>query len=82
MPTDRCPHDTQLDSMDCGPTCLRMIARYYGRRYSLETLRDKAFITREGVSMGLCQNKSSKTFFTKSWNKFQTASYSALFACQ
>ena len=47
------PHYTQLDSMDCGPTCLRMIARYYGRRYSLETLRDKAFITREeGVSRG------------------------------
>ena len=51
MTTDRFPHYTQLDSMDCGPSCLRMIARYYGRRYSLETLRDKAFITREGVSM-------------------------------
>jgi hypothetical protein len=24
------PLFTQLDSMDCGPTCLRMIARYYG----------------------------------------------------
>ena len=41
----------QLDSMDCGPTCLRMIAKYYGRSYSLQTLREKAFITREGVSM-------------------------------
>ena len=51
MQIDRFPHYTQLDSMDCGPTCLRMIAKYYGRRYSLETLRDKAFITREGVSM-------------------------------
>lgn len=45
------PHYTQLDSMDCGPTCLRMIAKYYGRSYSLQTLRKKAFITREGVSM-------------------------------
>lgn len=51
MTINRFPHYIQLDSMDCGPTCLRMIARYYGRRYSLETLRDKAFITREGVSM-------------------------------
>ena len=51
MPIDWFPHYTQLDSMDCGPTCLRMIAKYYGRRYSLDTLRDKAFITREGVSM-------------------------------
>ncbi|MDR1763361.1 MAG: peptidase domain-containing ABC transporter, partial [Dysgonamonadaceae bacterium] len=45
------PHYTQLDSMDCGPTCLRMIAKHYGRTYSLQTLREKSFITREGVSM-------------------------------
>lgn len=37
--------------MDCGPTCLRMIARYYGKSYSLQELRKKSFITREGVSM-------------------------------
>ncbi|MCC8200130.1 MAG: peptidase domain-containing ABC transporter [Tannerellaceae bacterium] len=47
----RFPHYTQLDAMDCGPTCLRMIAKYYGRSYSLQTLRERAFITREGVSM-------------------------------
>jgi ATP-binding cassette subfamily B protein len=41
----------QLDSMDCGPTCLRMIARHYGRSYTLQNLREKSFITREGVSM-------------------------------
>ena len=45
------PHYHQLDSVDCGPTCLRMIARYYGRSYTLETLRERSFITREGVSM-------------------------------
>jgi ATP-binding cassette, subfamily B, bacterial len=45
------PHYKQLDAMDCGPTCLRMIARYYGRTYTLQTLREKSFITREGVSM-------------------------------
>ena len=37
--------------MDCGPTCLRMVAAFYGRHYSLEGLREKSFITREGVSM-------------------------------
>lgn len=37
--------------MDCGPTCLRMIARHYGRSYSLQELRKKSYITREGVSM-------------------------------
>ena len=41
----------QLDAMDCGPTCLRMVAKHYGKHYSLETLRQKSFIGREGVSM-------------------------------
>ncbi len=41
----------QLDAMDCGPTCLRMIAKYYGQSFSVQYLREKSFITREGVSM-------------------------------
>ena len=45
------PHYIQHDVMDCGPTCLRMVAAFYGRHYSLEGLREKSFITREGVSM-------------------------------
>jgi len=44
-------HYTQLDTMDCGPSCLRMIALYYGKSYTLETLRERCFITREGVSL-------------------------------
>ena len=47
----RFPHYIQLDAMDCGPSCLRMIAKYYGKTYSLQTLRARSFITREGVSM-------------------------------
>ena len=45
------PYYKQLDSMDCGPTCLRMIARHYGRSYSLQNLRERCHITREGVSL-------------------------------
>lgn len=45
------PLFTQLDLMDCGPTCLRMIAKYYGRNFSLQFLRERSFITRLGVSM-------------------------------
>lgn len=37
--------------MDCGPTCLRIVAAFYGRSYSLENLRERCHITREGVSM-------------------------------
>ncbi len=45
------PFYHQLDAMDCGPTCLRMIAKYFGKSYSLEFLREKCFISREGVSL-------------------------------
>ncbi len=45
------PFYHQHDAMDCGPSCLRMIAKHYGKIYSLEFLRNKSFITREGVSL-------------------------------
>ncbi len=45
------PFIQQPDAMDCGPTCLQMIARHYGRNYTLQTLRDRCNITRAGVSM-------------------------------
>ena len=45
------PHYRQLDAMDCGATCLRMIAKYYGRLYTAQTLRQLSSITREGVSL-------------------------------
>ena len=37
--------------MDCGPTCLRMVAKYYGRSVSLDYLRNKSQYGKEGVSM-------------------------------
>lgn len=45
------PHYTQHDAMDCGPTCLRMVAKHYGKHYNLQTLRERSHITREGVSL-------------------------------
>lgn len=37
--------------MDCGPTCLYMISRYYGRVFSMEKLRELTEIGKEGVSL-------------------------------
>lgn len=37
--------------MDCGPTCLRMVAKHFGRSISLQKLRDLTETTREGVSL-------------------------------
>ena len=45
------PSYHQLDSMDCGPTCLRIIAAHYGRIWPLQTLRERCHISREGVSL-------------------------------
>lgn len=47
----RFPFFYQHDTMDCGPTCLRMVAAHYGRTYSLEGLREQSHFTREGVSL-------------------------------
>jgi len=41
----------QLDSMDCGPTCLRMVAKHYGKSYTLPYLREKCYIDKAGVSL-------------------------------
>ncbi|MEY4905572.1 MAG: toxin determinant, partial [Bacteroidota bacterium] len=48
---DTFPFYKQLDAMDCGATCLRMVARHYGRFYSLEQLREMTHLDREGVSL-------------------------------
>lgn len=37
--------------MDCGPTCLRMVAKHYGRSVNMELLRQQAQISKEGVSL-------------------------------
>lgn len=59
------PHYKQHDAMDCGPTCLRMIAAFYGRHYSLERLRLKSRITKEGVSLlGVSEAAESLGFRT------------------
>ena len=45
------PFFRQLDSMDCGPSCLRMIAKYYGKSFSIQQLREKSYILRTGVNL-------------------------------
>lgn len=51
MRKNKFPFFRQLDYRDCGPTCLRMVAKHYGKTFSREFLRDKAGITRVGVTM-------------------------------
>ncbi len=46
------PFFKQLDYRDCGPTCLRMVAKFYGKNLSREYLRERAGITKIGVTLG------------------------------
>lgn len=41
----------QLNAMDCGPTCLRMAARHYGKHYNADTLRQMSGFSKAGVSL-------------------------------
>lgn len=45
------PYFIQHDAMDCGPTCLRMIAKYYGKDIPIIKIRNLTNIDREGVSL-------------------------------
>ncbi len=50
--------------MDCGPTCLRMVAKYYGQSYGIQPLR-AAEIGKEGVNLlGIAQAAESIGFKT------------------
>ncbi|OFY62300.1 MAG: ABC transporter ATP-binding protein [Bacteroidetes bacterium RBG_13_43_22] len=59
------PFVKQPDAMDCGPACLKMVSAFYRKNFSLETIRRKCFITREGVSfLGLSEAADSLGFKT------------------
>lgn len=45
------PFYKQPDSKDCGPTCLRIISKHYGKLISLKEIREISETTREGSSL-------------------------------
>lgn len=61
------PFFKQPGLMDCGPTCLRIVAKHYGKHFSLQSLREKAQIGREGVNLlGISEAAEMVGFRTKS----------------
>jgi ATP-binding cassette subfamily B protein len=47
----RYPFIAQQSSADCGITCLAMIGQYWGKRFSLNELRNLADVKRTGISL-------------------------------
>ena len=45
------PYYPQPDAKDCGPTCLRIISKYFGKSISLQQIRQLSETTREGSSL-------------------------------
>lgn len=45
------PFYKQQDAMDCGPTCMRMVAKFYGKTIAVQKIRQTTQISKEGVSL-------------------------------
>ncbi|WP_313240711.1 peptidase domain-containing ABC transporter [Sphingobacterium multivorum] len=45
------PHYKQMDMMDCGATCLRMVFKFYGQLVSIHKIRKLCQTTKNGVNM-------------------------------
>ena len=59
----RFPTYIQADSKDCGPTCLKIISKYYGKTLNIQQLRDLSETTREGSNLLLLSNAAEKIGF-------------------
>lgn len=57
------PYYKQLDSKDCGPTCIRMIARYYGKNIDAPTARQLCGQYRNGTTMYTLSQGAKKIGF-------------------
>nr|WP_295866657.1 peptidase domain-containing ABC transporter [uncultured Chitinophaga sp.] len=47
----RFPHYKQMDMMDCGATCLRIVFKYYGQLVSIHKIRKLCQTTKNGVNL-------------------------------
>lgn len=57
------PNYIQADSKDCGPTCLKIIARHYGKVIKIQELRDYSETTREGSNLLFLSDAAEKIGF-------------------
>jgi ABC-type bacteriocin/lantibiotic exporter with double-glycine peptidase domain len=64
--TRRYPFFQQQSAADCGAACLVMVSRYWGKRFSINRLRDIANVDRNGASLkGLAAAAESLGFTTR-----------------
>jgi len=56
-------HYKQSDFKDCGPTCLKIIAKHYGKTIRIQELRDYSETNREGSNLLFLSNAAEKLGF-------------------
>ncbi|UOK43467.1 MULTISPECIES: peptidase domain-containing ABC transporter [Flavobacterium] len=57
------PFYKQADAKDCGPTCLKIIAKYYGKTINIQELRSLSETTREGSNLLFLSDAAEKIGF-------------------
>ncbi len=57
------PFYKQPDSKDCGPTCLKIISKHYGKTLNIQTLRVLSETTREGSNLLTLSDTAEKIGF-------------------
>ena len=57
------PNYIQADNKDCGPTCLKIIAKYYCKTFNIQTLRHLSETTREGSNLLLLSDAAENIGF-------------------
>jgi ATP-binding cassette, subfamily B, bacterial len=57
------PTYRQADSKDCGPTCLKIVSKYYGKTLNIQQLREFSETTREGSNLLFLSDAAEKIGF-------------------
>lgn len=57
------PNYRQAETKDCGPTCLKIIAKFYGKILDIQELRDCSETTRDGSNLLMLSDAAEKIGF-------------------
>lgn len=60
---EKFPNYIQADFKDCGPTCLKIIAKHYGKILNIQKLRDYSETTRDGSNLLMLSDAAEKIGF-------------------
>ncbi len=57
------PNFKQIESKDCGPTCIKITAKFYGKIINIQALREYSETTRDGSNLLMLSDAAEKIGF-------------------